>query len=146
MAMGPVEFVVIRFDGNKFRGEILPELEAIRSKGIVRLIDLLFVMKDRDGKVAVREISDLTGGEGHKFGSLASDLVPMLSQDDVETVARDMPNNSSQALILFEHTWATRLKQAVLNAGGEVVSQGRVPPEVVEQVQQEVAMEKRKAA
>ena len=142
MAMGRVEFVVIRFDGNKFRGEILPELDAIRSRGIVRLLDLLFVMKDKDGKLEVKEISDLAGGEGKK---LAGDLVPMLSMSDAETVARDIPNNSSLALILFEHAWAARLRQAIVNAGGELVSQGTVPPEVVDQVERELAVEKKAA-
>ncbi len=142
MAMGRVEFVVIKFEGNRFRGEILPELEAIRSKGIVRLLDLLFVMKDKDGKLEVREISDLAGGEGRR---MAGDLVPMLSMSDAEAVARDMPNNSSLALILFEHSWATRLRQAILNAGGELVSQGTVPSEVVEQTEREMAAEKKAA-
>ncbi len=142
MAMGRVEFVVIKFEGNKFRGEILPELDAIRSRGIVRLLDLLFVMKDRDGKLEVKEISDLAGGEGKR---LATDMVPMLSMSDVETIARDIPNNSSLALILFEHAWATRLRQAIISAGGELVSQGTVPPEVVDQVERELVAEKKAA-
>jgi hypothetical protein len=142
MALGRVEFVVIRFEGNKFRGEILPELEAIRRRGIIHLLDLIFVMKDKEGRLEVKEISDLAGGEGKR---LAGEMVPMLSMSDVETVARDIPNNSSLALILFEHAWATRLREAIINAGGELVSQGTVPPEVVDQVEREMASQKKAA-
>ena len=57
--IGPVEYLIVAFPGNKFRGEIAPALADLVEAGTIRIIDIAFVGKDEDGEVAAFELSDL---------------------------------------------------------------------------------------
>lgn len=141
MTLGPLEYVLIRFEGNRFTGEILPELRAAREKGIIRIIDLLFIQKDEHGDVTAQELSDLDKEQASQFGFIAGDLLSVFEPDDVEVTASQMPNNSSAGLLLFEHTWAIGLKEAIAKAAGVAVAGGLVSPEVVQMIAAELAGE-----
>jgi hypothetical protein len=125
--MGPLEYVVIEFEGNHFTGEIMPELRALRDQGVVRVVDLLFFQKDTDGGLSARELSDLTPDEARPYGPIAGDLLQFLSEADVRAAAADLPPNSSGAILLLEHTWAIRLREKILEAHGTIVSAGLIP-------------------
>lgn len=139
MTLGPLEYLVVRFEGNHFTGEILPELAALRDKGLVRIVDLLFIQKDKDGKVAVREVSDLSEEEAKRYGPIAGDLHDLVSLEDIEDVAGKIPTNSSAAIALLEHIWATRLRETILKARGEILEAGFVPMAEVEALTAEFA-------
>lgn len=139
MALGPLDFVVLDFPGNQFKGEILPELNAIRASGVVRLVDLIFILKDQQGHITITEASDLKGEDAQHYRQLTGDLSGLLTQEDIERAANDIPSNSSAAFILFEHTWAVGLRDAIRRAGGSVVTHERVDPQVVEMVDEELA-------
>jgi hypothetical protein len=141
MTLGPLEYVLVGFEGNRFTGQILPELRAARDKGIIRVIDLLFILKDQNGNTAVMELSDLSGEEAEQFGPIANDMLEVLSQEDVEAVANDIPNNSSAGLLVIEHTWAVSLKEAILNAGGIPLAGGLIAPAVVQMIEAELEAE-----
>jgi Family of unknown function (DUF6325) len=137
--MGPLEYLVVGFEGNRFTGQILRELRAAHDKGIIRVIDLLLLTKDASGNLAAMELSDLSGEEAEQLGPIAGDLLQVLEPDDVEATASTIPNNSSAGLLLFEHTWAVGLKQAILNAGGIPLAGGLVAPAVVQLLEAELA-------
>ncbi len=139
MALGPLDFVELAFPGNQFKGEILPELNAIRASGVVRLVDLIFIQKDEQGHVTTTEVSDLKGEEAQRYSHLIGDLSGLLTEEDIEIAANELSPNSSAAFILFEHTWAIGLRDAIRRAGGWVVTQGRVDPQAVEMVDNELA-------
>jgi uncharacterized membrane protein len=130
--MGPLEYVVITFEGNHFTGEILPELRALRNQDVVRVVDLLFFQKDAQGRLTAREFSDLTEEEAMPYGPIAGDMLDVFSDTDVEAAASDLPNNSAGAILLLEHTWALRLREKILKAHGTVISAGLVPQTEVE--------------
>ena len=138
MALGPLDFVVLAFPGNQFKGEILPELNALRASGVIRLVDLIFLRKDQQEHLTITEVSDLTGEEARRYSHLTSDLSGLLTEEDIEIAANNVPPNSSAALLLFEHTWAVGLRDAIRRAGGSVVTQGRVDPQVVGMVEEEL--------
>ncbi len=141
MTLGPLEYILIGFEGNRFTGQILPELRAARDKGIIRVIDLLLILKDEQGNTAVMELSDLSSEELEQLGPIAGDLLEVLEQDDVEAVASNIPNNSSAALLLIEQTWAVGLKKAIMDAGGIPLAGGLVAPAVVQMLEAELAAE-----
>ena len=141
MTLGPLEYILIGFEGNRFTGQILPELRAARDKGIIRVIDLLLILKDEHGNTAVMELSDLSSEELEQLGPIAGDLLEVLEQDDVEAVASNIPNNSSAALLLIEQTWAVSLKKAIMDAGGIPLAGGLVAPAVVQMLEAELAAE-----
>ena len=139
MTLGPLEYLVVGFEGNRFTGQILRELRAAHDKGIIRVVDLLFLTKDASGNLAAMELSDLSGEEAEQLGPIAGDLLQVLEPDDVEAVASNIPKNSSAGLLLFEHTWAVGLKEAIMNAGGIPLAGGLVAPAVVQLLEAELA-------
>lgn len=134
--MGPVDYVVVKFPGNKFSGEIAPELENLEKKGIIRVIDLVFVLKDETGKVLITEAKNLGGETGDAFSIFAEKASELFSLDDIEAIAEVLPMNSSAGILLFENTWAVRFKEAVINSKGVLIDQGRIPAEIISSVMQ----------
>jgi hypothetical protein len=132
MSIGPVELIVIKFPGNQFKGEIAPALTELVESGTIRIIDILFVLKNEDGTVEMVEINDLAADDYTAFDPLVQDVTGMLSEDDVKFFSESMEPNSSAALMLFENAWATRFRDAVLNAKGELVLNERIPKAVID--------------
>jgi uncharacterized membrane protein len=141
-SVGPIQLLSFAFDGNRFRGEIMPELERLKREGIVRIIDLLLVRKDSMGAVLVTTVSDLDWEEAVSLGSYlgalagyaqggpaamergaiagAAELADghFFNEDDVFRVTQALPDNMSAALVLAEHLWAKPLWEAIHRADG----------------------------
>jgi hypothetical protein len=130
MAVGPVDVVIIGFPGNKFSGQIAPAIVDLVNSGTIRVVDLLFVMKDESGTITTIEAGDL--GEGLE-GFLSIDVMQAgaLNEEDADEVADDLPLNSAALLVAFENTWAANFVQAVAAADGFVIDQIRIPVDVV---------------
>jgi uncharacterized membrane protein len=133
MAYGPAELIVVKFPGNQFRGEIAPALGDLIDAGTIRLIDLLFVMKDTDGSVTYLEAGEVFP-DGPLAGVLAESDDGFISDEDVDDIAPEVEPGSSAAVMLFEHLWAAEFTQAIRNAGGELIYNERIPAAVVEEV------------
>jgi uncharacterized protein DUF6325 len=142
MALGPLEYLAVGFEGNRFNGQILSELRTAKEKGIIRIVDLIFLTKDEQGNFAAMELSDLSKEESEQFAPLAGDILRLLTTEDIEQVAADIPNNCSAGLLLFEHTWAIGLKEAIKNAGGIPVAGGLVAPEALQELEEELEQAK----
>src|SRR5438876_5459970 len=141
MTLGPLEYVMVAFEGNRFSGQILTELRTAQEKGIIRVIDLLVIKKDEQGNVMALELSDLSEEEARPFGFLAGGLLNIFEPDDVEATASQMPNNSAAGLLLIEDTWAIPLKKAILNAGAVARAGGLVAQEIVGGIEAEIEAE-----
>jgi hypothetical protein len=141
MSYGPVELLVVSFPGNQFTGEIVPALEELIEAGTIEVIDFLFVSKDADGAVTVAELDELGEGVMTKLNPREAEMAGLLSENDAFRFAAEMEPNSSEALLLFEHTWAARFAQAVRNANGQVVINERVPHAVMNEMAAEVGLE-----
>jgi hypothetical protein len=137
--LGPVDYLIIRFPGNKFSGKIAPELVDLEKKGIIRIIDLVMILKDEQGKVLTIEAKNLEGEAGAAYRELVKDAKEWFTAADIEAFAESLPNNCSAGLLLFENIWAIRLKQAMLNAEAELVDMGRIPPETIIRAEQLMA-------
>ena len=131
MDVGPVEYVVIEFPGNQFNGEVAPALVRLVESGTVRIIDLVFVLKDADGNVTSLEYDEL-GEVAAAFADIDGDADGMLSDDDIAEIAAGLHDNSSALLLLFEDLWAKEFTAAVLDSGGELVAGGRIPRDLIE--------------
>ena len=92
--LGPVEYLVVVFEGNQFKGEIIPALNDLRDKGLLRIIDLAIVAKDQEGNVLLLEASELTGEVAEALVKLEGEHDDLLSEADLLLVAEDLPNLS----------------------------------------------------
>lgn len=133
MSLGPIEVLMLRFPGNQFRGEIAPALADLIDNGTIRVIDLLFAIKDEGGSIDVLELSDMEG-DLSVFKPMTSELADTLTEEDARVLAESLPNNSSAAIMLFENTWAKAFADAVARASGEVVLNERIPRAAVEEL------------
>jgi len=130
MALGPIQYIVVKFEGNNFRGEIAEALAKVHDSGIIRVIDLLFLKKDADGVISIIELDDLEDASG--FDLLVNDVMSLISESDMIELAEDLEPNSAEAVLVFEHVWAAEFAAAVRSAGGTLVDIDLVDREVVE--------------
>src|SRR4051794_886271 len=134
MAVGPVDVMIIGFPGNKFTGRIAPALMDLIESGTIRVVDLLFVVKDKDGVVTTIEASDLGPDAGASFIGIDVSQPGALGPEDAEEVSDDLPPDSSTLLIAFENTWAARMVDALQAADAVVIDQIRIPADVAQAV------------
>jgi hypothetical protein len=130
--IGPVEYLIVAFPGNRFRGEIAPALADLVEAGTIRIIDIAFVAKDEDGEIAAFELTDIDPDVREGLESLGIEVTGLFNEEDLMAAAEELEPNSSAALLVWEDVWAKEVAQALRDAGGEVFDFGRLPHEVVE--------------
>src|SRR6187397_1246780 len=114
--LGPIDFLLVEFPGNKFNGEVLPTLVDLIATGSVRILDLAFIAKDESGDAVFGELEDVEDlGPISGLGAFLSDLI---SEEDLTSAAEDLPANSSALMIVWENTWAIPFINAVRGSGG----------------------------
>jgi hypothetical protein len=145
MVLGPLEYLVVGFEDYRFTGQILAELRAAQEKGIIHVVDLCVIQKDEQGNVTARELSELSGEEATELSPLATNVMSLLSDEDIRQVAADIPNKSAAGLLLFEHTWAIGLKEAIKNAGAVAVTGGFVSPDMIVELEKDLEAAKQRA-
>jgi hypothetical protein len=139
MDIGPLEYVVIGLQNHHFTHEILPELNAIQENRLLRVRDLLFVNKAGDGTAKILEISELSDEEQQPYADLRKHLTGLLTAQDVEHLAHEIPPGMEAVVVLLEHTWTLSLAEAIRRAGGVLFTGGMVPLETLTQVSAELA-------
>ena len=138
MTLGPIDFIALEFPGNRFRGEILPELFELVEKGIIRIIDLVIIMKDQ-GQVVVRELRELDPAHVAMFDPLQVDVSQMITDTDIAMIGEQLADNSTAGIMLIENLWAKRTMQAMVDANGRLVMFERIPHDVVEEALADIA-------
>lgn len=142
MAIGPVQMLIVGFDGPEFKGEILEELTRLKDADIIRLIDLVVVKKDDEGNIETLHTSDLDEDSALEFGAVAGALIGLgmagdegaeagamagaeamadgqvFDDDQVWYAADAIPNGTAAGVALIEHRWAIPLRDAIIRANG----------------------------
>src|SRR5262245_53806403 len=150
MSIGPIQVIAFGFERtDQFRGEVLEELANLRGRGLIRLIDLFVAIKDSSGEIIATELDDLTQAETVEFGQVIGKLLGVdggepreLAADAIETtlaaaahsigldykgikqVVENLPPGEAFGVLMFEHTWAIPLRDAIRRAGGVPLAQG----------------------
>jgi hypothetical protein len=137
MSVGPVELVVLGFPGNQFKGEIIPAIQQLVDAGTVRIIDILFAIRQGDDSVRVLEIQEMEDEIFQRFDPVVAEVTGLLTAADAEKLTAGLEPNSSVALLLFEHTWARKVADAIENANGRVILSERIPRQVIKDLIEE---------
>ena len=138
MTIGPLEFVVIGCKGHTFTSEIVPELNAIQQKGLIRVVDLSFVRKDSNGTVSVLEVHDLNDEELALFDPIKEDLMGLFTPEDIARLTGVIPPDTSAVIVLLEHAWLVRLSEGLNRANATLLAGGMVPPAAMERLEAEL--------
>ena len=150
---GPVQILIVGFDDFRRNGEILAELDKLRDRDIIRLLDLLVVEKDPSGDVTSIGLSDVSRERAEEFGALIAVLMGLgQGEDDLEAgamaaeaavmadgslfddetrwaIADAIPLGTTAAVALIEHRWAIPLRDAIGRAGGIPLADTWIHPE-----------------
>jgi Family of unknown function (DUF6325) len=125
--MGPIDYLVLEFPGNRMTGEAFALLVDLVDRGVVRILDLVFVRKEIDGSVVGLELTDLDGDgelDLSVFEGVSSGLV---GEDDIQEAGNVLEPGSSAGILVYENVWAAPFASAVRRAGGQLVASGRIP-------------------
>ncbi|GGW47854.1 hypothetical protein GCM10010503_25980 [Streptomyces lucensis JCM 4490] len=123
--MGPVDYLVIEFPGNRMTGEAFPLLVDLAERGIVRIIDLAFIRKETDGSVVALELRDL--GDEIDLSLFEGASAGVLDQSDLDEAAGVLDPGNSAAVLVYENLWAAPLARALRRSGAQLVASGRIP-------------------
>jgi uncharacterized membrane protein len=138
MTLGPLEYIVIGFDRPDFTGAIAAEIEKVVEKRIIRLVDVVVAQKDGEGNVEIVEIDNVRDPKFASFAPLLEDRMGLLTPEDIITLGEGLPNDSAALILLFEHRWAEKIKDAIIEAGGFLVARQTVAPELLAAVNAEL--------
>lgn len=159
-----MHLLAVGFAEPDFHGQVLKELQRVREMGLIRLIDLQFIWKDENGDITALEATDLSEEERIRFGAVVGGLIGLgaageegmeagieagalsvaerdygMTDKDIKEIADAIPTDSAAAIMLFEHLWAIKLKEALLDVGAIPLAQGIITPESLMMVGAELA-------
>jgi hypothetical protein len=129
--LGPVDWIVVEFEGSKLNGQIAPILKDYVDRDLIRVLDLLFLKKDEDGSFEAFEAADLEDSEIGELRAYETELAMLLSEQDVADLVETIEPGNSAAVLVWENLWAAPFGSAVRHAGGQLVASGRIPIQAV---------------
>jgi hypothetical protein len=125
--MGPIDYIVVEFPGSKMNGEAFPHLIDLVDRGIVRILDLVFVSKDLDGSVKGIAIADLDDDGELDLAVFEGASSGLIGDDDIQEAGGILEPGSSAGILVYENVWAGPFAAAVRRGGGQLVASGRIP-------------------
>ena len=125
--MGPIDYIVVEFPGSKMNGEAFPHLIDLVDRGIVRILDLVFVTKDLDGSVKGIAIADLDDDGELDLAVFEGASSGLIGDDDIQEAGGILEPGSSAGILVYENVWAGPFAAAVRRGGGQLVASGRIP-------------------
>ncbi|MDC3402486.1 DUF6325 family protein [bacterium] len=130
-SLGPIDFVVVEFPASEsnFTGEMVEELLKLVEAGLIRVVDVLILVKDADGVVDALELSDVDNLG--PLEALEAELAELLAEDDVVKLAEAMDPGSTAGVLIWENLWAAPFASAVRRSGGQLIADGRIPIQAI---------------
>jgi Family of unknown function (DUF6325) len=125
--MGPIDYLVVEFPGSRMTGKGLPMLVDLVDRGIIRIIDLVFVKKELDGSVRGMAIADLDRDGQLDLAVFEGASSGLLGQDDLDEAGGALEPGSSAGILVYENRWAAPLAREIRRGGGQLVASGRIP-------------------
>jgi uncharacterized protein DUF6325 len=129
--MGPVDFLVIEFPEFIMTGEGLAYLVDLVDRGVIRVLDLVFVSKDASGKITVLAAADVDHDGQLDFGVFEGASSGLLADDDIRAAADALAPGSAGGVLVYENTWAAPMARALRRNGAQLVASGRIPVQAV---------------
>lgn len=126
---GPIDYIVVGFEGNKFDGSILQAIGDAIDKGIIALVTLTFIQKDSEGTLTTVDIDNLGDEYSLEFSQKYDTDKTLVTQEDIDEVGDLVEANTSVGLLVIEQLWAKPLKKALIDANGVLVAEGRIHPD-----------------
>lgn len=131
MTYGPIDFIALELGTEQLKGEAMTALLELVENKIIRLVDLVVVVKDADGNHEALEMQELEPDLVAVLDPLEVEVSGMVQVEDIEMIADALENNKTAAILLIENLWAIKFGDAVTRANGRLIMHDRIPFEVV---------------
>jgi Family of unknown function (DUF6325) len=128
--LGPIDYLLVEWPGRQPEGQIAPHLVALVDRGLIRILDLAFLIKAEDGTVTTASIDEV-GGEVAELTVFEGASSGLLGDDDAAEAGAALEPGTSAALLVYENAWAAPFAGAVRESGGQLVASGRIPVQAV---------------
>ena len=129
--VGPIDYLVVEFPGNKMTGEAFPILIDLADRGLIRILDLEFISKAEDGKVTALSLTDIDGDGELDLTVFQGASSGLLDSSDLEEAGSVLEPNCSAGVLVFENRWAAPFASAIRRSGGQLVASGRIPVQAI---------------
>jgi len=125
--MGPIDYLVVEFPGNRMTGRGMPMLVDLVDRGIIRILDLAFARKDEDGSIHAIAIADFDGDGTLDLAVFEGASSGLLGKDDIDEAGAALEPGNSAGILVYENTWAAPLARELRRGGAQLVAGGRIP-------------------
>lgn len=162
---GPISLIAIGFpDVTKLKGELMKEIFRLRKAGIIRVVGLMALAKDQDGKVSAEQVTDLSNEERIKLAAGIGALIGFgeagkegaqkgweagaqhaagkefgLTKEQIKQIADSMPRGTAAGFMLVEHLWAKKFKEIAMNQDGVLLANAFITPQTLVAIGAEIA-------
>ncbi len=131
---GPIDVVILAAGEPVFDGSVLAELKKQVGAGIIRLLDAMLLVKDKNGQVLRLDLKDLPEEESKRLGFAKVSNTSLFDSLDANTIIEGMVPGSAVIALAIEHTWAISLVNALKKNGVEMAMNFRVPAPIADEV------------
>jgi len=128
---GAIDWFLVEAHDKKINGELVPPLLDLVDRRLIRIIDVLILVKRGEGDFDALTTSDLDPLQVGDLGALAGASSGLLSGDDAAAAARAMTPDSIGLLIVYENLWSVPFAVAARKAGGQLVANGHIPTQTL---------------
>ena len=125
--MGPVDYLIIEFPNGQPTGEAAPLLMDLVERGLIRILDMMFITKAEDGTVSRIEIADFDGDGQADYAVFEGATSGLMADEDAQEAGNALEPGTAAAVLVFENRWAAPFARAVRESGGQLVAFGRIP-------------------
>jgi hypothetical protein len=129
--LGPISYLIVEFPESKMTGEGLPILMDLVDRGVIRVLDLVFVHRDSDGSMEMIDVGDIDADGSFDFAVFAGASSGLIDPSDLTDASAAIEPGASAAILLFENRWATPFVQALRRGGAEFVAAGYIPQDAL---------------
>ena len=129
--MGAIDWFLIEAPDREMTGELVAPLLDLVDRRLIRIIDVLILVKRGEGEFESLTTADLDVGKVGDLGALAGASSGLLSDDDATEAASLMQPNSIGLFIVYENLWSVPFAVAARKAGGQLVAHGYIPTQAL---------------
>jgi hypothetical protein len=129
--LGPISYLIVEFPGNKMTGEGFSTLVDLVDRGVIRILDLVFVTRAADGSMRSLVLADLDHDGTVDLAVFEGVSSGLLDQSDFDDAAAAIAPGSSAGILIFENRWATDFVQALRRGDAQLVAAGYIPQDTL---------------
>ena len=127
--MGPIDYIVVEWQGRQPTGAVAPLIVDAADRGIIRILDVAFLVKDVDGEIATVEAGEFD--ENGDFAEFEGAGTGLIGEDDLAEAAAALKPGTSAAVLVWENRWAAPIATGLRRSGGQLIASGRIPIQAI---------------